>query len=169
MKPMLSAFFGFFVAVQSFASETRRIENNLVMECTGSHSANTLVRVYETIEYKGTTQLGVSELSINVRSKSNNEEGGTYAYYRVEDITKNSIPVGKSAFGSEIRKSAEAIKSGEFSGFLFVTAAAYLLENPPRRGTDTLYLSLQRYEGMAPNLMVLNGQVEELDCLPSKN
>lgn len=160
MKRIISTFFGIlFMATQASATQS-----NLVMQCTGNHSTNTLVSVWEVIGSEG-----LAQLNIYVRQSGNND--GDVASTRVfgaESISKNYIPLKKSAFGWAMRQSAQAIKNDKSYGFVFVVAPSYPTEKNQGEKIENLYLNLQRYEGSAPNLMVLNGLVEELSCSPSK-
>jgi hypothetical protein len=157
---MISAVLGtLFVATQASATQS-----NLVMQCTGNHSTNTLVSVYEVIGSEG-----LAELNIIVRQSGNNDEDvASTRVFGAESISKNYIPLKKSAFGWAMRQSAKAIQNDQFYGFMFVVAPSYPTEKNQGEKPETLYLNLQRYEGSAPNLMVLNGQVEELSCRSSK-
>lgn len=144
-----------FSASQAFATESK-----LIVQCFGSHSANTVLNIYEISGSEGLAQVNI------IVSRSNGNDDGdntTQDSYSIRTISKDGRPLKKEAFGWALRKSAEAIQDDKFYGFLFATA-----EPNSSKGAETLYLNLQRYEGSAPNLMVISGQVEELSCHPTK-
>lgn len=148
MKAVLLSVLGF-IFLESQASAT---ESKLIVQCSGSHSALTVVNLFEVIGSKGLAQVNI------VVTSGNGEEDGSRSQdvYQIESMTKDGRPLKLAAYSWALRKSAEAIESDQFYGFLFVRAKTF--------NGRTLYLNLQRYEGSAPNLMVIDGQVEELSC-----
>lgn len=148
MKAIIFGVLGFlFLESKALATESK-----LIVQCTGSHAALTVVNIFEVVGSEGLAQVNI------VVTSGNGEEEGSRSreVYQIQSMTKNSRPLKLSAYSWALRKSAEAIENDQFYGFLFVTAKAYT--------GKTLYLNLQRYEGSAPNLMVIEGQVEELSC-----